>query len=197
MRTTTMANQSTKKLIALAACALAAAVMGCSNELTSNSAPVEFIVTNTQNLQQLDIAENTDPDCDASVGTINMQVIPKSGTGSGTLNSVRVNRYRVSYQRTDGGRLVPAPFVRTVDTLIESGGIGELTEFVIIEADAVRQAPFAALLPQNGGRDPDTGRPLVKMDVIVEIFGETLGGDNVYDATRFPLDFCFDCGGCE
>jgi hypothetical protein len=192
-----MANQSTKKLIALAACALAAAVMGCSNELTSNSAPVEFIVTNTQNLTQLDIAENTDPDCDASVGTINMQVIPKGGTGSGPLNAVRVNRYRVSYQRTDGGRLVPAPFVRTVDTLIQSGTSGALSEFVILESDAVRQAPFASLLPQNGGRDPDTGRPLVKMDVIVEIFGETLGGDNVYDATRFPLDFCFDCGGCD
>ncbi len=197
MRTTTMTNQSTKKLIALAACALAAAVMGCSNELTSNSAPVEFIVTNTQNLNQLDIAENTDPDCDESIGTINMQVIPKSTSGSGTLNAVRVNRYRVSYQRTDGGRLVPAPFVRTIDTLIQSGESGELSEFVIIESDAVRQAPFAALLPQNGGRDPDTGRPLVQMDVIVEIFGETLGGDNVYDATRFPLDFCFDCGGCD
>jgi len=197
MRTTTMATiQSTKKLIALAACALAAAVIGCSNELTSNSAPVELVVTNTQNVQQLDLAANDDPDCDESVGTINMQVVPKSSSVGGTFNSVRITRYRVSYQRTDGGRLVPAPFVRSVDTLIASGASGSLTEFVILESDAVNQAPFAALLPQNGGRDPDTGRPLVKMDVIVEIFGETLGGENVYDATRFPLDFCFNCGGC-
>ena len=196
MRTRTMANQSMKKVIALVACALAAAVMGCSNELTSNSAPVDLVVTNTQNLQQLDLAENTDPDCDESVGTINMQVVPKNASIGGTLNSVRVTRYRVSYQRTDGGRLVPSPFVRTIDTLIASGSTGTINEFVILEADAVRQAPFAALLPQNGGRDPDTGRPLVKMDVIVEIFGETLGGENVFDSTRFPLDFCFDCGGC-
>jgi len=197
MRTRTMANQSMKKVIALVACALAAAVMGCSNELTSNSAPVDLVVTNTQNLQQLDLAENTDPDCDESVGTINMQVVPKNASIGGTLNSVRVTRYRVSYQRTDGGRLVPSPFVRTIDTLIASGSTGTINEFVILEADAVRQAPFAALLPQNGGRDPDTGRPLVKMDVIVEIFGETLGGENVFDSTRFPLDFCFDCGGCD
>ena len=195
MRTTTMVD-TTKKLIALTACVLAAAVMGCSNELTSNSAPVQFIVTNTQILQQLDISDNDDADCDKDVGTINMQVIPKSATGTGPLNSVRVNRYRVSYQRTDGGRLVPAPFVRTVDTVIAAGGTGSLGSFVILEGDAVRQAPFAALLPQNGGRDPDTGRTRVEMDVIVEIFGETLGGENVYDATRFPLDFCFDCGGC-
>ena len=192
-----MANQTTKKLIALAACALAAAVMGCSNELTSNSAPVEFVVTNVQTLHQLDISDNDDADCDKDVGVINMQVIPKSSTGTGALNSVRVNRYRVSYQRTDGGRLVPAPFVRTADTIIAAGTTGSLGRFVILEGDAVRQAPFAALLPQNGGRDPDTGRTRVEMDVIVEIFGETLGGENVYDATRFPLDFCFDCGGCS
>jgi hypothetical protein len=185
-----------RKLIALAAATLAAAVFGCSSELTDNSAPVELVVTNTQAIQQIDLAPNDDPDCAASVGTINMQVFPKNTTVVGDFASVRVTRYRVSYQRTDGGRQVPASFVRSVDTLINVGDTGGLDRFVILEADAVRFAPFAALLPQNGGRDPDTGRPLVKMDVIVEIFGETLGGDNVYDSTRFPLDFCFDCGGC-
>jgi hypothetical protein len=184
-----------KNLTIVAAAMLAATVFGCSSELTNNAAPVEFVVTNTQTLQRLDIAPNDDPDCDASVGTINMQVIPKGGA-SGDFVQVRVTRYRVSYQRTDNGRQVPAPFVRSVDTLIGAGESGSLTQFVILEASAVNQAPFAALLPQNGGRDPDTGQRTVKMDVIVELFGETLGGDNVYDSTRFPLDFCFDCGGC-
>ncbi len=184
-----------KNLTIVAAAMLAATVFGCSSELTNNAAPVEFVVTNTQTLQRLDISPNDDPDCDASVGTINMQVIPKGGA-SGDFVQVRVTRYRVSYQRTDNGRQVPAPFVRSVDTLIGAGESGSLTQFVILEASAVNQAPFAALLPQNGGRDPDTGQRTVKMDVIVELFGETLGGDNVYDSTRFPLDFCFDCGGC-
>lgn len=185
-----------KNLTIVAAAMLAATVLGCTNELTNNSAPVELVVTNTQALQRLDISPNDDPDCDASVGTINMQVIPKNSSVGGDFVQVRVTRYRVSYQRTDGGRQVPAPFVRSVDTLIASGESGSLSQFVILEASAVNQAPFAALLPQNGGRDPDTGQQTVKMDVIVEIFGETLGGDNVYDSTRFPLDFCYDCGGC-
>ena len=185
------------KKIAWAALAMAAAVFaGCSSELTDNSAPVELVVTNTQTLTQLDIAPNDDPECDASVGTINLQVIPKNASVTSDFTQVRVTRYRVSYQRTDGGRQVPAPFVRSIDTLVGVGAIGALTNFVILEGSAVNQAPFAALLPQNGGRDPDTGQRTVKMDVIVEIFGETLGGDNVYDATRFPLDFCYDCGGC-
>jgi hypothetical protein len=36
----------------------------------------------------------------------------------------------------------------------------------------------------------------VKLEVILEVFGETLAGDNVFDSTAFPLEFCFDCGGC-
>ena len=187
-----------KKISMLAAVALvAAASLSCSGDLNNSSAPVELVVTNTQNLQQIDISNNDDPDCDESVGTIQMQLLLKNGQTGGTFTQARITRYRVSYQRTDGGRLVPAPFVRSIDTLIGVGTTSDLTEFVIVEQDAVNQAPFAALLPQNGGRDPDTGRPVVKMDVIVEVFGETLAGDRVSDVTRFPLDFCYDCNGCD
>ena len=43
----------------------------------------------------------------------------------------------------------------------------------------------------------ETGRPIVGLDVVVEVFGETLAGERVSGSTRFPLDFCFDCGGCS
>jgi len=188
-----------KKTVNIAVLALAAAVFGCSGELTDSAAPVELVVTTTQNLQVLELNPTiaaADPDCQENIGTINLRVFPKRSDVSGTAAQVRVTRYRVSYQRTDGGRLVPASFVRSMDTLIDVGTDSDLDEFLVIEPDAVNQAPFAALLPQNGGRDPDTGRPIVKMDIIMEFFGETLGGSNVYDATRFPLDFCYGCGGC-
>lgn len=173
---------------------LAASVLSCSGELTNESSPVKLIVTNSQNLSTLDLSGGEN--CDEDVGTINMQVQSLNGASSDVLQ-VRVSRYRVSYQRTDGGKLIPAPFVRSMDTLISVGNSGSLSDFTIVEQDALLQAPFVALLPQNGGRDPDTGRPQVKMDVIVEVFGETLGGDNVYDATRFPLTFCYACNGCS
>ena len=184
----------------VAVLALAVAVFGCSGELTDNAAPVELVVTNSQNLQILDLDPDVaaaDPDCSETIGTINLQVFAKRADVSGNAAQVRVTRYRVSYQRTDGGRLVPAPFVRSMDTLIGVGQESSVSEFLVIEPDAIVQQPFAALLPQNGGRDPDTGRPIVKMDVIMEFFGETLGGSNVYDATRFPLDFCFGTCGCS
>ncbi len=183
-----------KLLTILAVVLLSAAMFGCSSELTDEAAPVELVVTNTQNLQTLDLAGGEG--CDKDVGTINMQVLPKNANATGNGTQVRVNRYRVSYARTDGGTLIPAPFVRTIDTLI---GVGATSsgKFLVVEQDALLRSPFVALLPQNGGKDPETGRPIVKMDVIVEVFGETLGGDKVYDSTRFPLDFCYGCGGCS
>lgn len=168
---------------------------GCSSELTDSAAPVELVVTNEQNIQQIDLAGGEG--CDQPGGTIKLQAIAKNDNVVGPFVQVRVTRYRVSYLRTDGGRLVPASFVRTIDSLVDVGGEAtDLSSFLILQPDAFSQAPFAALFPNNGGRDPDTGRPVVQLDVVVEVFGETLAGDNVYGATRFPLDFCFDCGGC-
>jgi hypothetical protein len=189
-------NNMKNRLILIAAAVAALAATSCSSELNNNAAPVELIVTNTQILTHLDIDPlTTDTDCNQQVGTINMQVIPKGGSTGGTFTQVRVRRYRVSYRRTDGGTVVPAPFVRSIDTLIAvNQTLG--SNFTIIEADALTQAPFAALRPQNGGRDPETGRTVVKLEVVLEVFGETLGGDNVSDSTAFPLEFCFACGGC-
>jgi len=103
----------------------------------------------------------------------------------------------VSYVRTDGGKVVPPSFVRSISALLTAGGgIQTVSNFIVFDAGAFSQAPFPALLTQNGGVDPETGRRSVQMDVIVEVFGQTLAGENVSGSTRFPLTFCFDCGGC-
>ena len=190
-----MRNRKFQSVVA----AVALLAFSCTNEINRSAAPVELIVTNTQDIFQIDLAGGEG--CDQSIGTISMRAILKNpvtgSVGDQRFNDVRVTRYRVSYVRTDGGRTVPAPFVRAIDTLLTTGGSeAGLTNFIIIESDALRQAPFAALLPNNGGRDPDTGRPVVKLEVVVEIFGETLAGENVSGGTRFPLDFCYGCGGC-
>lgn len=174
----------------------AIASMSCSGELTDNASPVEFVVTHTSTVNILDIAPNDDDDCDANLGTITMRVIPKSPTTGGNLVQVRVNRYRVSYRRTDGGTVVPASYVRAIDTLVGVGATTPAT-FNLFELGALSQAPFVSLLPQNGGRDPETLRPFIRLEVVLEVFGETLAGDNVYDSTTVPLEFCYNCGGCR
>ncbi len=185
----------TIKLLTVAALS-AVAFLSCSGELTDNASPVELVVTNDQAISIIDLGPNTGDSCNQNLGTVKLNVIPKNGSAGGNLLQVRVNRYRVSYRRTDGGTLVPATYVRAVDTLVGPGDPTGAT-FRIFELGAFLQAPFVALLPQNGGRDPETLRPFVRLEVILEVFGETLGGDNVYDSTRIPLEFCFDCGGCR
>jgi len=110
---------------------------------------------------------------------------------------VKIDRYQVSYVRVDGGHLVPAPFVRSTSLVIAPGGTAEGTTFIVFDPNALNQAPFAALLPQNGGVDPETGRPIITMDVITTFFGQTLAGERVSGNTRMTLDFCFSCGGCN
>lgn len=185
-----------RKRLILAVLAIAAmASLSCSRELTSDAAPVTLVLSSTQALSQIDLQFGA-TGCAVNLGTINMRIIPKNSTASSDLTSVRVNRYRVSYKRLDGGTQVPRSFVRSMDALIRQGETVGLSDFIVFESDALSQAPFAALQPQNGSRDPETGRPFVKLEVILEVFGETLGGDNVSDSTAFGLDFCFDCGGC-
>lgn len=182
-----------------AAVMVALAAWGCTSELSDSASPVELVVTNTQNLNKIDLAGDPTGSsrCQETIATVAMQVIPKNLTASGPFVDVRISRYRVSYVRTDGGTLVPAPFVRSIDNILIAGaGAASLSGFQAFEPDAFNQAPFAALFPNNGGRDPQTGRTTIKMELILEIFGQTLAGDAVYDATRVPLDFCFNCGGC-
>ena len=112
-------------------------------------------------------------------------------------NQVQLTSYRVSYQRRDGGTLVPAPFTRAISgTLDVGGGSTPLNNFLGLQLGALNQAPFAALLPSGGGRDPETGRNVVQMDIILEVFGQTLAGERVSGSTRLTVDFCYSCNGC-
>jgi len=36
----------------------------------------------------------------------------------------------------------------------------------------------------------------VKMDIILTVYGETLAGERVQGSATFPVNFCFNCGGC-
>lgn len=178
---------------------------GSCNDINRQEAPVDLVVTNTQILHQLDLAGDPpgSTKCQQNIATVHMLAIRLQSPSTNPnvtpadLDQVRIDRYRVSYVRIDGGHLVPAPFVRSISTLITVGSISEGTNFQAFDPTAINQAPFAALLPQNGGIDPETHKPSVTMDVILEVFGSTLAGERVSGSTRMSLDFCFSCGGCS
>lgn len=191
-----------KKLALIVAIALpSVAILSC-NSVARESGSVELVVAGTQIINQIDLQSGA-IGCATSLGTVNIRILPLQPQNdpahpvSTQLLDVKLDRYQVSYQRTDGGKLVPPAFVRsTAQVITLSGGSQSLSDFVGFETNALNQAPFAALLPQNGGKDPETGLGFVKLNIILTIFGETLAGDRVQGSATFPINFCYNCGGC-
>jgi hypothetical protein len=193
---------SLKKIVLIAAIALpSVAILSC-NSIARESAPVELVVSGRQNINQIDLFAGA-AGCATSLGFVDLSVRllqnqndPLHPTRN-SLNDVKLNRYQIAYQRTDGGKLVPPGFVRsTAQVLFAGQGAQSLSDFVAFETNAFNLAPFAALLPLNGGRDPETGLKFVKMDIILTVFGQTLAGERVQGSARFPVNFCYNCGGC-
>lgn len=176
------------------------AILSC-NSIARESAPVQLVVSGTQNLNQVDLQAGA-AGCATSLGTVEMRVlILQQADATHPVNTqfddVKLDRYQVTYQRTDGGKLVPPSFVRSTAQVVTANGTPtSLSDFIAFETNAFNQAPFAALLPQNGGKDPETGLGFVKMDIILTVFGETLAGERVQGSARFPVNFCYNCGGC-
>ncbi len=197
-------TRNRNKIAQTAAAVLLMLAAGACNDINRQEAPVALVVTNTQNLSRLDLAGDVTGStrCQETIATVHMtSVLLENPTTNpnvtqADLNTIKIDRYRVSYVRVDGGHLVPAPFVRSISTTVGVGSTAEGTNFVAFEPNAVFNAPFAALLPQNGGRDPETGRSVITMDVVLEVFGTTLAGERVAGNTRMTIDFCFSCGGC-
>jgi len=191
-----------KQIAMIAAVALPSlAILSC-NSIARESAPVELVVSGTQNLNQVDLQGGA-AGCATSLGTVEISVRllqnqndPLHPTNN-NFNDVKLDRYQVTYLRTDGGKLVPPSFVRSTSQVIAATGTPQsLSDFLAFETNAFNLAPFAALLPQNGGRDPETGLSFVKLDIILTVYGQTLAGERVQGSARFPVNFCFNCGGC-
>jgi hypothetical protein len=196
-----------KRIALIAASVVLMLVAGSCNDINKQEAPVSLVVSNTQDLHKIDLAGDPtgSTNCQKGIGTVHLANVtiqpplanPNPNVSQAELNQVKVDRYQVSYFRADGGHLVPAPFVRSTSIVLAENGSAEGTTFVVFDPNALNQAPFAALLPQNGGVDPETGKPIITMDVIMTFFGETLAGSRVSGNTRFTLDFCYSCGGCS
>ena len=199
-------NLNMKRIALVAASVLLMLVAGSCNDINKQSAPVSLVVSETQNLNLIDLAGDPpgSTNCKKDVSTVHLANVtiqpplsnPNTNVSGADLNQIHIDRYQVSYARVDGGHLVPAPFVRSTSIQIGANASSEGSTFLVFDPNALNQAPFAALLPQNGGVDPETGKPIIGMDVITTFYGQTLAGEKVSGTTHMTLNFCFQCGGC-
>jgi hypothetical protein len=182
-----MRRKSATMVIVLAL--LVGSISGCS-EINREDSPVEMLATIEQDIDTIDLLNLPT----TQLGTILLRAIQKRVDSDPRFLDVELIRYQVSYRRTDGGSLVPASFVRTISgTVPVGGGPTTFNTFTVFDIGSLQQAPYAALLPQNGGRDPETGNRFVKMDVIIDVFGETISGERVSARAQAPFTFCAGC----
>lgn len=165
----------------------------CGSDINEEGSPVELVATFNQDVLVFDYSP-TETGCTEGVGTISLRSVVKTTSTDTRFLDVRLSTIRVTYKRTDGGTVVPPAYVQAISGLVVSGGSGEVNGFLLFDPNALAQAPFVALQPQNGGRDPETGKPVITIETKIEVFGETLSGEKVSAETRFPISFCFGCG---
>src|SRR5438270_12197493 len=137
-----------KQIALIAAIALpSVAILSC-NSIARESAPVELVVSGTQNLNQIDLQAGA-AGCNTSLGTVQLSVRllqvqnDTKHPVNNNFNDVKLDRYQVTYQRTDGGKLVPPSFVRSKAQVLTAGATPQsLRECIAFETNAITMSPF-------------------------------------------------------
>ncbi|MFA6956150.1 MAG: hypothetical protein WC538_09785 [Thermoanaerobaculia bacterium] len=186
---TNMIGRTTLLLLAMGALL---GLASCGSDINESGAPVELVASFAQQVLVYDWAPETG--CTVGVGTLSVASVTKTTNPDTRFLAVKLSTIRITYKRTDGGTVVPPTYVQAMSGTIEPGSSGDLSGMLLFDPNVLRQAPFAALLPENGGRDPETGKGAITIETKIEVFGETLAGDKVTTSTRFPISFCYGCG---
>ena len=181
-----------RKTILVGWAALAALTFagGCTNKQGTTEAPV-FI---TVNIEEQPGFVNVAVPAPVQINTITLQSHAKDPSTVDTqgFSDVQVNQYTVSYTRTDGGTVVPPMQTFGCGVLVPHDGSATLTNFPVMYASMIQQAPFDQLLPFNGGIDRETGRNEIDLAFNITFFGTTVSGKRVQSETASgPLLFQF------
>ena len=175
-------------LVGWAALAALAFAGGCTNKQGTTEAPV-FI---TVNIEQQPGFVNVAVPAAVQITTITLESHRKDPSSVDTqgFSDTQVNSYTVSYTRTDGGTVVPPMQTFGCGVLVPHDGTATLTNFPVMYASMIQQAPFDQLLPFNGGIDRETGRQEIDLSYNITFFGTTVSGFRVQSETASgPLVF--------
>lgn len=111
-------------------------------------------------------------------------IVSRPGGGSSSLMDVQLNTIELTYQRADTGTRVPLPFVYNVVGTVPAGGQLSYSNIPIMTVEQLRGEPLADLLFQNGAVDSETGASIIKLNVTMRVFGQTLAGVDVASVPR-------------
>ena len=175
-----------KRSIGLAFVVVAAALAAAC---TNKQGETEQAVTVTVDLQDQAGLTNINPARTITIPTIVLQSRLKNPDASNPagFQDVQVNQYVIHYHRADGGTRVPPDQIFATGEHLPSPGSITLNDFPVLSQTALQGTPFDALLPFNGGVDPETGSNEIRLFYDVTFYGQTVSGQRVQSETATAI----------
>ncbi len=109
------------------------------------------------------------------------------------LQSVYLERYEVTFTRTDGGTAVPPGFTRGIAGTVRLSVIGSeelrllVLPIVLVPSTTKAQPPISFLI--SPGSEPVTNFTNIQMNARIQFFGRTVAGDPVTVVGTIGIDF--------
>jgi len=109
------------------------------------------------------------------------------------LQEIVIERYEVTYTRTDGGTALPAGMQRAMTAKVQLTPNGVVTEqtttvtLTLVPGAQKLQPPLSHLILP--GFEPDTGFPTVTVDATLRFFGRTIAGEQVSVQGSIAIQF--------
>ncbi len=194
-----MTRQSRRRAFAASVlCGLVMTLSACGTTggLQNTSAPVTLIVSSllASNTPFGDIlsTDGTLPVDSVSVSLIARMKNPTDATQP-ALQDILLERYEVTFSRTDGGAATPPGFQRAMAAKVRVTPHGSPTEtitavsLVLVPSTHKSQPPLSHLILP--GFEPDTGFVNIQATATVRFFGKTIAGDAVQAEAAIGLNF--------
>lgn len=171
----------TKFLTGIALASAVALATACTNKQGETESPVFITVSMDQQPGFIDVGVVAP----VQIDTITLESHLKNPSDPDTAGfaDTQINRYTVSFHRTDGGTLVPPVQTFGAGVVVPVGGTSTLNNFPVLAASAIQQSPFDQLLPFNGGIDRETGKDEIDTAFDITFFGQTVSGHRVQSET--------------
>ena len=188
----------TRRIPAVAMLAAVALLSSCSapGDIDDTRAPVSLILSSLVAVGDDfgDVISDGGVASDSQVTASFVARLKNSQNTTGPeLQEIVIERYEVTYARTDGGVSVPAGMQRAVTAKVQITPNGQVTELVttltltLLPSSQKLQPPLSHLI--SPGFEPDTGLPTVTVDATLRFFGHTIAGEEVSAQGSIAVQF--------
>lgn len=161
---------------------MAVLVLGCDEELQERDTGGIYLSVEFVNFP---IRVGVDDQTSLAIPNLAINSIEVNQSASTSdLMDVQLSTMEVTFSRADTGTRVPVPYVVQLLGTVPVGGALSYSNLPIMGIEQMRAKPLSDLQFENGGIDEETGNEYIRLNVIVRVFGRTLGGESVASDPR-------------